>query len=186
MVLGSSFFEQILVPVLISVAIAAPVSPNLPVTTLKVTGSSDYMYSPFYFLTTKLKLLPKEIIMCIIKPTICDHSTPTGYVAPASEAKVPYIESPVGHHSPHVDFFDTDLVASRLHNDVNEISPLEVENKQNSIPDELTSHQQTSSARANSENVAAQRANFEIPVTDEKVQREEVKVQFNVPQHRVH
>lgn len=160
---------------------AAPVSPNLPVTTLKVTGSSEYMYSPFYFLTTKLKLLPKEIIMCIIKPTICDHSTPSGYVAPASEAKVPYIESPVGH-SPHVDFFDTDLVASRLHNDVNEISPLEVVNKQNSIPDELTS--QTSSARANSENIAAQRANFEIPVT-EKVQREKVKVQFNVPQNRV-
>ncbi|XP_046447457.1 uncharacterized protein LOC124196418 [Daphnia pulex] len=171
----------ILVPVLISVAIAAPVSPNLPVTTLKVTGSSEYMYSPFYFLTTKLKLLPKEIIMCIIKPTICDHSTPYGYVAPASEAKVPYIESPVGH-SPHVDIFDTDLVASRLHNDVNEISPLDVENKHNSIPDESTS--QTSSARANSENIAAQRANFEIPVT-EKVQREEVKVQFNVPQNRV-
>jgi hypothetical protein len=174
-------FEQILVPVLISVAMAAPVSPNLPVTTLKMTGSSEYMYSPFYFLTAKLKLLPKEIIMCIIKPTICDHSTPTGYVTPASEAKVPYIESPVGH-SPHVDFFDTDLVASRLHNDVNEISPLEVVNKQNSIPDELTS--QTSSARANSENIAAQRANFEIPVT-EKVQREKVKVQFNVPQNRV-
>ncbi|XP_046636179.1 uncharacterized protein LOC124314834 [Daphnia pulicaria] len=171
----------ILVPVLISVAMAAPVSPNLPVTTLKMTGSSEYMYSPFYFLTAKLKLLPKEIIMCIIKPTICDHSTPTGYVTPASEAKVPYIESPVGH-SPHVDFFDTDLVASRLHNDVNEISPLEVVNKQNSIPDELTS--QTSSARANSENIAAQRANFEIPVT-EKVQREKVKVQFNVPQNRV-
>ncbi len=152
-----------------------------------VTCSSYYMYVQIYFLTAKLKLLPKEIIMCIINPTACDHSAPTGYVAPSSETKVPYSESPVGH-PPHVDVFDTDFASSRLRNDVNEPSP-SLENKQSSIPDvgletdESTS--QSSSATVNLENIAAERANFEIPAA-EKVQREESKVQLNVPQHRVH
>ena len=69
------FFLQILVPTLVSVAMAAPVNPNdssaaatqmAPI----VSGSSVYMYSPFYFLTAKLKLLPKHIIMCIINPAM--------------------------------------------------------------------------------------------------------------------
>ena len=156
------FFLQILVPTLVSVAMAAPVNPNdssaaatqmAPI----VSGSSVYMYSPFYFLTAKLKLLPKHIIMCIINPAMCDDSPPIGYVAPASETKVPYSETPVGQ-PPHVDIFDTNLASSIQQSEkfqsvpsrVFEPASVIIENKQNSIPDvrseteELISQQHSS------------------------------------------
>lgn len=128
---------------------------------------------------------------------MCDDSPPIGYVAPASETKVPYSETPVGQ-PPHVDIFDTNLASSKLQNGVNqtfpfdELKPAVAEDKQDSIPDvqletEKLTSQSHSSTQVNLENFAAlhQRVNFEIPATEE-VRQEESKVQFNMPQHRVH
>jgi hypothetical protein len=188
---------------LVSVGMAAPVNPNdssAAAMQMIVSGSSVYMYSPFYFLTAKLKLLPKHIIMCIINPAMCDDSPPIGYVAPASETKVPYSETPVGQ-PPHADIFDTNLASSIQQSEKLqsvpsrefELASVIIENKQNSIPDVrseievLISQQQHSSTQVNLENVAAQQRpnNFEIPAPSNKAQREESKVEFNVPHHRV-
>lgn len=172
---------KVLFSAFIAATVAAPVIHNSGITaqlmgrsTPIFGGSSVNMYSPFYYLTAKLKLLPKGMIICIINPTKCDPplSAPTGYIAPAPETKVPYSETHVGD-TPHVDIFDTAVASQEMgeRDHFPEDQPI----KQSStffhyMPDKSTTHRHMTfkhqTTQLSLENFTAQRSNIQIPVTE--------------------
>ncbi|XP_032777258.2 uncharacterized protein LOC116916160 isoform X2 [Daphnia magna] len=176
----------------IAAATTAPVIQNSGITSQLMgrttpifAGSSVNMYSPFYYLTTKLKLLPKDIIICIINPTKCDPplSAPTGYIAPLPEAKVPYSETSVGDDMPHVDVFDTAVASQQT--DESDHFPRDKPIQQSSTSDESTNHHtiyKHQSIQISSENFTAQRSNMQIPVTEPGSQ-DKTKVHFDMLAH---
>ncbi|XP_057369916.1 uncharacterized protein LOC130691028 isoform X2 [Daphnia carinata] len=173
----------------ISVATTAPVILHSGITSQSMVrstpifaGSSMNMYSPFYYLTAKLKLLPKDIIICIINPTKCDPplSAPTGYIAPVPEVKVPYSEISVGE-MPHVDVFDTAVASHQA--DESDHFPQDEPAQLRLNSDESTKHHMIykhQSSQISSENFTAQRSNIQIPV---RSSQDNAKVHFNMLAH---